>query len=118
MQRTDREAALARQARLPVGTLPDDFDGIPLDGEQYLAMVRYVHDLPSRRRLTPPSQEASSHPHVMLATDYVPAATEVNVESVALDSVAQPPSGIPTAYWRTVFRERFRRLRNVCDGAC
>lgn len=40
MQRTDREAALAGQARLPVGTLPDDFDGIPLDGEQYLAMVR------------------------------------------------------------------------------
>lgn len=28
------------QAILPVAELPNDFDGVPLDGEQYLAMVR------------------------------------------------------------------------------
>lgn len=33
------------QTILPVGELPADFSGVPLDGEQYLAMVRYVYGL-------------------------------------------------------------------------
>lgn len=37
------------QASLPVATLPLDFDGVPLDGEQYLAMVRYVRYLTQTR---------------------------------------------------------------------
>ena len=28
------------QSSLPVAELPSDFDGVPVDGEQYLAMVR------------------------------------------------------------------------------
>ena len=37
-----RRAPEAGPSRLPVGELPDNFDGVPLDGEQYLAIVRCV----------------------------------------------------------------------------
>ena len=43
---------------LPVGELPPDFDGVPLDGEQYLAMVR---------------SEANAAPRIMVARQRPPA---------------------------------------------
>jgi Survival motor neuron (SMN) interacting protein 1 (SIP1) len=38
---SDEEPLLGRQV-LPVADLPDDFDGEPLDGAQYLFTVRYA----------------------------------------------------------------------------
>lgn len=35
----DEEPMLGRQV-LPVANLPDNFDGVPMDGLQYLFMVR------------------------------------------------------------------------------
>jgi hypothetical protein len=36
----DEEPLLGRQS-LPVANLPDDFNGIPMDGMEYLFTVRY-----------------------------------------------------------------------------
>ncbi|WFD04753.1 hypothetical protein MVES1_000077 [Malassezia vespertilionis] len=78
------------QRTLPVGVLPIDFDGIPTDGAQYLAMVR---------------DEASKQPRIMHLASF----QSVHPKPV-LDSVTQRRSFVPSARWRTVFLERFNRL--------
>ncbi|WFD36747.1 hypothetical protein MCUN1_003634 [Malassezia cuniculi] len=84
------------QQSLPVGTLPPDFDGVPLDGAQYLAMVR---------------KEAEEHPRVMVASKRPAAAT-----STPKATLAEHPDTLPSREWRAHFVEHFKRLRQVMDG--
>ena len=75
------------QPSLPVGTLP--IDGIPRDGEEYLAMVR---------------AEAQNAPSILVHA----------MEEAPLATPAPQPGGdarMPTHAWCTVFIERFKRLR-------
>jgi len=75
------------QPSLPVGTLP--VDGIPRDGEEYLAMVR---------------AEAQNAPSILVHA----------MEEAPLATPAPQPGGdarMPTHAWCTVFVERFKRLR-------
>ena len=75
------------QPSLPVGTLP--VDGIPRDGEEYLAMVR---------------AEAQNAPSILVHA----------MEEAPLATPAPQPEGdarMPTHAWCTVFVERFKRLR-------
>lgn len=75
------------QPILPVGTLP--IDGIPRDGEEYLAMVR---------------AEAQQAPSILVHA----------VQEAPLATPAPQPVGdarMPTHAWCTVFVERFKRLR-------
>lgn len=88
-----RRARTDGQQSLPVGVLPPDFNGVPLDGAQYLAMVR---------------AEAESHPRVMVAAQRPIEGTKP-VSAPATNSV----DTLPSTEWRTVFIERFRRMRTV-----
>lgn len=47
---SDEEPLLGRQV-LPIANLPDDFDGEPMDGAQYLFTVRFVRFLLPLMRL-------------------------------------------------------------------
>lgn len=83
---------------LPVAVLPDDFDGIPTDGSQYLAMVR---------------REAALHPSVFHAADNPYAvASSSSTPYVELKSKAQE-LGIPDSAARAAFIERFKAVREV-----
>lgn len=91
---------------LPVAELPPDFDGIPLDGSTYLAMVR---------------REAASHPSIFLAA-HNPYAEEARGSNMAQDKSlnllpdAAQTLDIPSPEWRRVFLERFLALREVSDS--
>ncbi|WFD32500.1 hypothetical protein MSPP1_003548 [Malassezia sp. CBS 17886] len=107
-------------AILPVGSVPVQFDGVPADGAQYLAMVRYVVRGAST---SDDSAEASSQPHTMVwqappttekehARAAVPAGAPLAVPAEACAGREAPAAdrAMPTAPWRTVFLERFARL--------
>ncbi|CAO1630198.1 unnamed protein product [Parajaminaea phylloscopi] len=96
---------------LPVAELPADFDGVPLDGSTYLAMVR---------------QEAASHPSIFLAAHNPYQASppdDVNLEDTGRpdvsalgegrDSIRHSQLGLPSEQWRTIFMDRFRALREA-----
>lgn len=65
---------------------------MPLDGEQYLAMVR---------------SEADAAPRIMVARQRPPA----REKTPPPPAPAGPDTPLPTSEWRAVFLERFRRLR-------
>lgn len=77
---------------LPVAILPADFDGIPLDGSQYLAVVR---------------KEAKAAPSIARYKGY--SLKEAAFESVDLgiedDNLLPPPE------WRDNFLHKFRNMR-------
>lgn len=83
---------------LPVAVLPHDFDGVPTDGSQYLAMVR---------------AEAASHPSVYLAAS--------NPYAVASSPYVKPESngnrahelGMPDEPSRDAFLQRFKAVRQA-----
>lgn len=77
---------------LPVGQLPDDFNGVPVDGEQYLAMVR---------------REAENQPRVFYSTEYVRCTGEAAVAPASSDAF------MPSFEWRALFLTRFGRLQEV-----
>lgn len=80
---------------LPVAQLPQDFDGIPLDGSMYLAMVR---------------QEASLHPSFFQAKTNPYAAAQANAVYQAPISRADE-LGLPSLEWRAAFLARFESMR-------
>lgn len=88
---------------LPVADLPEDFDGIPLDGSTYLAMVR---------------REAASHPAIFLAQNNPYAKIEEATGGLqTLDSNGRGSAandlGLPSEQWRKAFVERFHAMREV-----
>lgn len=87
---------------LPVAVLPPDFDGIPMDGATYLAMVR---------------QEAATHPSVYTAT-HNPYAVIADAASTSAVPVSRTTElGIPNDEWRAAFLERFKAMREVSERA-
>ncbi|UZJ52603.1 hypothetical protein CBS101457_001923 [Exobasidium rhododendri] len=82
---------------LPVADLPPEFDGVPLDGAQYLAVVR---------------QESATVPNICyVANPYA----NVNVNSARSRQIADTDSStsqiMPSLEWRKVFLKRFENMR-------
>ncbi|EPQ27658.1 uncharacterized protein PFL1_04796 [Pseudozyma flocculosa PF-1] len=97
---------------LPVAELPVDFDGIPLDGEQYLATVR---------------MEAASHPSIFYAPNNPYAAQDDDVvvaPALAEDATARDRTAnllrslsMPSEDWRLAFLDKFRNMRESLSNA-
>ncbi|WFC95766.1 hypothetical protein MBRA1_002420 [Malassezia brasiliensis] len=85
------------QASLPVATLPTDFDGVPLNGEQYLAMVR---------------REANLQPSILYSAEHVERPS-IAAAAPAPSVPALPTGFVPSARWRSVFLQRYERLHQV-----
>lgn len=81
---------------LPVGRLPPDFDGVPTDGEMYLAVVR---------------QQAKAHPAVLTAATNPYAVAELAPAPVAKAQGSR--AAMPTQEWRKHFVTRFKAMREV-----
>ncbi|KAN0060692.1 hypothetical protein ACQY0O_007350 [Thecaphora frezii] len=96
---------------LPVGQLPPDFDGIPLDGEQYLATVRL---------------EAASQPSIFYAAHNPYAVAEPDASSNRLSSASPSANdkanllrslSMPSEEWRQAFLEKFCNMREALSNA-
>lgn len=85
---------------LPVGRLPPDFDGIPTDGETYLAVVR---------------QQAKSHPAVLTAATNPYAVVEVAPVPVVAANGSR--TALPPQEWREQYVTRFKAMREVSRTA-
>ncbi|KAF8663443.1 hypothetical protein AX16_001013 [Volvariella volvacea WC 439] len=87
----EEEPAFGKQI-LPVADLPDDFDGEPMDGMQYLFLVRRdARALPHVTRVENPYEMPEAPPPAPRITGEHPA--------------------IPTAEWRSLFVRRFQSFR-------
>ncbi|SJX66610.1 uncharacterized protein SRS1_16832 [Sporisorium reilianum f. sp. reilianum] len=98
---------------LPVAILPEDFSGDPLDGEQYLAVVR---------------REAAAAPGVFFAAHnpYAQPALEASKSATPPDapttSTTAPSSSVedtlvmPTSEWRTTFTHQFKNAREALSN--
>ncbi|SCZ88227.1 BZ3500_MvSof-1268-A1-R1_Chr2-1g04271 [Microbotryum saponariae] len=85
---------------LPVADLPDDFDGVPEDGMQYLFTVRQE----ARKR---PSINRVPNPYQVIAQTPSPAPATPRVRQV----------GRPTQAWRSSFVTQFLQLRQRIAAA-
>ncbi|WWC60009.1 uncharacterized protein I303_102572 [Kwoniella dejecticola CBS 10117] len=92
---------------LPVGILPEDFDGTPLDGSQYLAMAnRDNADLPFAKRVSNPykadtfSRNGHASASTMIGT----------ITSTSSGSSSRHPA-LPKESWETVFPIHFQGYR-------
>lgn len=83
---------------LPVAILPDDFNGVPLDGSQYLAMVR---------------KEAASRPSIFQAGSNPYAIASTSCTPLVKGKDRAQELGLPDAVLREAFVERFKALREV-----
>lgn len=94
---------------LPVATLPDDFSGDPLDGEQYLAVVR-------REALAAPGIFFAEHnpyaqPHFLKDTsDLASLASAANTQSME-DALV-----MPSPQWRSAFELQFKNAREALSN--
>lgn len=77
---------------LPVAILPADFDGVPLDGSQYLAVVR---------------KEARAAPSIARYKEY--ASMEVKPEETELGIADEDL--LPPQEWRDNFLHKFKNMR-------
>ncbi|PWZ00429.1 hypothetical protein BCV70DRAFT_199709 [Testicularia cyperi] len=96
---------------LPVAELPADFDGVPLDGEQYLAVVR---------------REAASGPNVFHAkhNPYATAAgsavsTQLSDRASTLESGTsiEAELQLPSKVWQQQFLAQYRNMRESLSNA-
>lgn len=97
---------------LPVATLPDDFSGDPLDGEQYLAVVR---------------REAAAAPGVFFATHNpyaqdIPEASTSALPSPSPATLSPQLHGdddsllMPSSEWRCAFIRQFKNAREALSN--
>ncbi|CDU21991.1 uncharacterized protein SPSC_00621 [Sporisorium scitamineum] len=98
---------------LPVAVLPDDFSGDPLDGEQYLAVVR---------------REAAAAPGVFFAAHNPYAQSTLEASNLAPPpdaptSITAIPSNdeddrliMPSTEWRTTFTRQFKNAREALSN--
>ncbi|KZW04237.1 hypothetical protein EXIGLDRAFT_828151 [Exidia glandulosa HHB12029] len=88
----EAESSYGGNQVLPVAHLPQDFNGEPEDGAQYLAMVR---------------RDARSRPHTTrVANPYAATlAAPAPLKATTIESL------LPSQEWRTVFEQRFREFR-------
>ncbi|CAO1625378.1 unnamed protein product [Jaminaea pallidilutea] len=91
----DVEGNIEANQTLPVGELPSDFDGVPLDGSTYLAMVR---------------QEAALQPSVMIAPSNPYKRLSASSSRTAAGS---RQLGIPSQEWQLGFQARFKAMREA-----
>ncbi|KAF9821296.1 hypothetical protein IEO21_00904 [Rhodonia placenta] len=91
----DDEPSAGKQV-LPVANLPEDFDGVPMDGLQYLFTVR---------------RDARTLPHVTRVVNPYEVKTEVSAAAAASDQMSTPHPGLPSEEWRDLFLRRFRNFR-------
>ncbi|KLO18065.1 hypothetical protein SCHPADRAFT_820397 [Schizopora paradoxa] len=104
MNDSDEEILLGRRS-LPVANLPDDFDGVPQDGMQYLFTVRRdARSLPKFTRAPLPS-ESSRQP---LSSTAVSKSEDTVTPRVM-------PQLLPSLEWRSAFITKFKYLRKNCE---
>jgi hypothetical protein len=115
------EPAFGKQI-LPVANLPDDFNGEPMDGMQYLFTVRRViHSRPPQGlRLTLicrrdarklPSVTRVHNPFEGSGSDHVVASNDTF-------SASSASTILPSTEWREVLKQRFTNFRKVCSLNC
>ncbi|TBU23505.1 hypothetical protein BD311DRAFT_703794 [Dichomitus squalens] len=98
----EEEPMLGRQV-LPVANLPDTFDGVPMDGFQYLFTVRRdARLLPHVTRVANPYELPDAPPPDVAATS-----------GAGTGSVGEPSKGdvLPSEEWRETFLRRFKNFR-------
>ncbi|KAH8118716.1 hypothetical protein DFH11DRAFT_1568843 [Phellopilus nigrolimitatus] len=88
----DEEPTMGRQI-LPVARLPENFDGVPMDGMQYLFTVRR-----DSRKLPVYTRVANPYEAVKTETVDAPASSAGRVP-------------LPSEEWRAVFLKRFKNFR-------
>ncbi|EST06988.1 Gem-associated protein 2 [Kalmanozyma brasiliensis GHG001] len=100
---------------LPVAVLPDDFSGDPLDGEQYLAVVR---------------REAAAAPGIFFAAHnpYADTNAVASTSAIPLDSLPDSVSTasastqlddgllMPSSEWKSTFTQQFRNAREALSN--
>ncbi|PWN45462.1 hypothetical protein IE81DRAFT_320224 [Ceraceosorus guamensis] len=96
---------------LPVGDLSADFDGVPTDGEQYLAMVRREaeqHGRAGGKRQNEFSKQVAgpASPEELLSS---PQDLDVRVRTCEITSIP----AIPSTRWRATYVNRFKALREA-----
>lgn len=91
-------------AAFEVPTLPSDFDGVPLDGGQYLALVRQ-----EARRHAPVYRLASDHPYMKQTPAPV---LKRETPEVSLGVLAQEMPVPLDGPWHKVYTAKFRDLRH------
>lgn len=100
---------------LPVAILPDDFSGDPLDGEQYLAVVR-------REAKSAPSVFFASHnPYAVSSPEASSSAIPIDTlsDSIAATPTTNKPSDdllMPSSEWRTAFEQQFKNAREALSN--
>ncbi|KAJ3554405.1 hypothetical protein NM688_g3130 [Phlebia brevispora] len=93
------EPSLGRQV-LPVANLPENFDGVPQDGLQYL----FTDDRRDARRL----------PHVTRAANPYEIKEEPAEALADLQTLSSSHSALPSEDWREIFLIRFRNFKKNC----
>ncbi|CAL1701147.1 unnamed protein product [Somion occarium] len=91
----DEEPSLGRQA-LPVAKLPNDFDGTPLDGLQYLFTVR---------------RDSKLLPHVTRVPNPYEVEEKPPTESVQTETISVGRDYLPSQEWQDLFLRRFKNFR-------
>lgn len=113
----EEEPAYGKQI-LPVANLPQDFNEEPLDGMQYLFMVRYVFIKHSYVNCCSTLSSIRSRDARQLpSTVRVPNPYEKPETPIAMD-ISDPQSSsshsqLPSEEWRQVFERRFQNFRKV-----
>ncbi|KAI0751527.1 hypothetical protein C8Q80DRAFT_1157788 [Daedaleopsis nitida] len=95
---SDEEPMLGRQV-LPVANLPDTFDGVPMDGMQYLFTVR------RNARLLPRTTRVAN-PYEPPEVPYPPPA-----QAPGLEADPRCKNILPSEEWRETFLRRFKNFR-------
>ncbi|WRT65473.1 uncharacterized protein IL334_002416 [Kwoniella shivajii] len=98
-----------RSQCLPIGMLPADFDGTPVDGSQYLAMVdRDNRDLPSYKSVTNPYSQIALSSSASQITN--PSSSAVRADANGESSKQKHPA-LPKDSWESVFPTHFQGYR-------
>ncbi|KIK67933.1 hypothetical protein GYMLUDRAFT_154768 [Collybiopsis luxurians FD-317 M1] len=107
---SDDDEPLFGKQILPVADLPDDFDGVPGDGLQYLFTVRSVAFLVCSLNtyLTACRRDARLLPHITRVPNPYQTLEPVHPPSRSVETMH--PS-LPSPEWRNLFEIRFRNLR-------
>ena len=97
---------------LPVATLPDDFSGDPLDGEQYLAIVR-------REAAAAPTvffAEHNPYAHPSLELSLNPAQDNFTSMPISLNAAKGDGLYMPDSQWKRTFELQFKNAREALSN--
>ncbi|KAH7102926.1 hypothetical protein BKA62DRAFT_636885 [Auriculariales sp. MPI-PUGE-AT-0066] len=108
----DGDEKVGGSQALPVAQLPEDFDGEPMDGETYLALVRRdALKLPRFTRVPNP-YSIPSYVAASPGAASLPMQSQFNSSApLSNDDASITRFRVPSAEWRNKFEERFKNFR-------